>query len=70
VTVEVVVRGIELAGRHGVGDDERARPQRFRFDVWLALANDAPVASDRLEETVDYREILECVREVCTGRQY
>jgi dihydroneopterin aldolase len=70
MTVEVAVTGIELAGRHGVDDEERARPQRFRFDVWLALSSDAPIASDRLEDTVDYRQVVECVREVCTGRQF
>ncbi|MBD0330367.1 MAG: dihydroneopterin aldolase [Thermoleophilia bacterium] len=70
MTVEVALRGVELLGRHGVDDDERARPQRFRFDVTLVLASDAPAASDRLEDTVDYRAVLACVREVCTGREF
>jgi dihydroneopterin aldolase len=70
VTVEVSVTGIELTGRHGVDDDERARPQRFRFDVSLALADDIPVASDRLEDTVDYRDVVACVREVSASREY
>jgi dihydroneopterin aldolase len=70
VTAEVALRGVELLGRHGVEDDERERPQRFRFDVALVLASEAATASDRLEDTVDYRAVLACVREVCTEREF
>ncbi len=65
VTVEVI--GLELHGFHGVMEDERRDGQRFLFDLWL----DVPDAtSDRIEDAVDYREVVACVREVSDGRKF
>ena len=66
VTVELC--GLELEGRHGVEAEERERPQRFLYDLWLEVPDDA--TSDRLEETVDYRDVVRCVRELSDGRQF
>jgi dihydroneopterin aldolase len=65
VTVELV--GLEVFGRHGVDDDEREQGRTFLYDV--ALDVPAP-ASDRLEDTVDYRAVAACVREVSDAREY
>jgi 7,8-dihydroneopterin aldolase/epimerase/oxygenase len=65
VTVELV--GLEVFGRHGVDDDEREQGRTFLYDV--ALEVEAP-GSDRLEETVDYRAVAACVREVSDAAQY
>src|SRR5438309_1720193 len=66
VTVELV--GLEIEGRHGVEEQERARPQRFLYDLWLDVPDVA--LSDRIEDTVDYREVVACVRSVSDGRQF
>jgi dihydroneopterin aldolase len=65
VTVELV--GLEVFGRHGVDDDEREQGRIFLYDVALEVA--AP-ASDRLDDTVDYRAVAACVREVSDAREY
>lgn len=65
VTVELV--GLEVFGRHGVDDDEREQGRTFLYDVALDVA--VP-ASDRLEDTVDYRAVAACVREVSEAREY
>ncbi|MGH3084739.1 MAG: dihydroneopterin aldolase [Gaiellaceae bacterium] len=65
MTVELV--GLEVFGRHGVDDDEREQGRTFLYDV--ALEVEAP-ASDRLEDTVDYRAVAACVREVSEAREY
>jgi 7,8-dihydroneopterin aldolase/epimerase/oxygenase len=65
VTVELV--GLEVFGRHGVDDDEQEQGRTFLYDVALDVA--AP-ASDRLEDTVDYRAVAACVREVSEAREY
>ena len=67
ITVEVI--GLELHGFHGVHEDERRDGQRFLFDVWLDVP-DAAAASDRIEDAVDYREVVACVREVSDGRKF
>jgi dihydroneopterin aldolase len=65
LTVELV--GLEVFGRHGVDEDEREQGRTFVYDV--ALEVELP-AADRLEETVDYRAVAACVREVSDGSQF
>jgi dihydroneopterin aldolase len=67
VTVLVELASLEVPGRHGVEPEEREREQPFLYDVELELPE--PQA-DRIEATVDYREVVAVVREVSGGRQY
>jgi 7,8-dihydroneopterin aldolase/epimerase/oxygenase len=67
MTIELV--GLELHGYHGVNEDERRDGQPFVFDVWLEVP-DGTGASDRIEDTVDYREVAALVREVSDGRKF
>jgi dihydroneopterin aldolase len=69
VTVVVELAGLELHGRHGALAAEYEQDQRFLFDVWFELPDDA-ARSDRLEDTVDYREVAAAVREVSDGRRF
>lgn len=64
----IELRGLELHGHHGVSEEERERGQRFVFDVSGTLAR--PPAADRLEETVDYRELARCVRAVSDSKRF
>ena len=65
VTVELV--GLEVFGRHGVDEDEREQGRIFLYDIELDAARPQ---SDRLEDTVDYRAVAACVREVSDGARY
>ncbi|MEO5576537.1 MAG: dihydroneopterin aldolase [Gaiellaceae bacterium] len=65
--MRIELAGIELRGFHGVLDDERRDGQRFRFDVTLELAEPA---EDDIDATVDYRDVVACVREVSDGRAF
>jgi 7,8-dihydroneopterin aldolase/epimerase/oxygenase len=65
VTVELV--GLEVFGRHGVDEHEREEGRTFLYDVALEVG--AP-AADRLKDTVDYRAVAACVREVSDSAQY
>jgi len=67
--MRVQIQGIELRGFHGVLEHERTEGQRFLFDVELEVGEAAGV-SDRIEDAVDYREVVACVREVSDGRAY
>jgi dihydroneopterin aldolase len=67
MTIELY--GLELYGYHGVGEDERRTGQRFVFDLVLDTAGRAG-ETDALEDTVDYREVVRCVREVSDGTQF
>jgi dihydroneopterin aldolase len=65
----IELEGIELHGYHGVNEDERRDGQTFLFDVALEVA-DGTGASDRIEDTVDYRAVVALVREVSDGRKF
>jgi 7,8-dihydroneopterin aldolase/epimerase/oxygenase len=62
----IELEGLEVFGYHGVEEGERRDGQTFMFDVSLWPANE-PV-SDDIAETVDYRAVAACVREVSDGR--
>ena len=60
MSVLVELNGLEIPGRHGATPEEHARDQPFLYDLELEFME--PQA-DRIEETVDYREVVEVVRE-------
>ncbi len=68
--MRIELRGIVLHGRHGVLEEERRDGQRFLVDVELDLEHDDAARSDRIEDAVDYREIVACVREVSDAHSY
>ena len=65
--MRIELTGITLHGLHGVLDDERRDGQLFTFDVVLEV--DEP-ATDDIEATVDYRDVVACVREVSDGTAF
>lgn len=65
----VEVHGLELFGYHGVLPEEKATGQPFLYDVSLQVP-DAAGASDRIEDAVDYREVIRVVREVSDARSF
>jgi dihydroneopterin aldolase len=66
--IVVELHGLEVFGRHGVEEEERRDGRTFLYDVLLEVSDAA--ASDRLEDTVDYREVAACVREVSDRRHF
>ena len=68
MTIEL--HGIILHGYHGVLDEERRDGQRFLVDVELDLEHEQAARSDRIEDAVDYREVVARVRQVSDARAY
>ena len=68
MSVTVEIHGLEIEGRHGVEQEERTTPQRFLYDLRLEVPDAAQ--SDRIEDTVDYREVAAAVRGVSDSRQF
>jgi dihydroneopterin aldolase len=60
--VIIELAGIELFGYHGVLDEEKKNGQTFWYDVELEVGEWG--ATDRLAEAVDYRLVVDVVREV------
>ncbi|MGB2951846.1 MAG: dihydroneopterin aldolase [Gaiellaceae bacterium] len=68
MTITVELYGLEVPGRHGVEEEERRADQPFLYDLWLDVPDTA--LADRVEETVDYRAVVECVGEVSGRHQF
>jgi dihydroneopterin aldolase len=68
MSLTIELAGLELFGHHGASEEERERGQRFLFDVWADVADRA--RSDRIDDTVDYRELAACVREVSDSNNF
>ena len=68
MTIEL--HGIELHGFHGVLEHERREGQRFLVDVDLDLSDETAAATDRIDDAVDYRDVVSAVAEVSQARVY
>ena len=51
-------------------DDERIAGQRFLVDLELDLADDTAARTDRIEDAVDYRDVVATVVAVSDGHAY
>ena len=59
-----MLRNIQLAGRHGFYDHERATPQPFEVDIELFLDLQPAGIDDDLAKTVDYGRVHEIVARI------
>ena len=64
MTIELL--SLVVFGHHGYLEEERRLGQRFLVDLWVDV-DEGATASDRIEETVDYRRLAALVREVFAG---
>ena len=67
--VVIEVRGLELRGFHGALEEERTAGQRFVFDVRL-VAHDAGIRTDQLADTIDYTQVVACIRRVSDDHRF
>jgi dihydroneopterin aldolase len=63
----VEIHGLELFGRHGVGEQERSDGRTFMVDVTLHVQEPA---EDSIDATVDYRRARDVVRAVSDRESY
>jgi len=66
----ISVRSLEFQGRHGATADERKTLRRFQLDIDVHGNFAAAVASDRLDEAVDYYALCALALELGTGRTF
>jgi 7,8-dihydroneopterin aldolase/epimerase/oxygenase len=67
--VDIEIQGLEIYGYHGALPHEQEQGQPFLYDLTLVV-HDAGVRSDKLQDTVDYTQVVACVREVSTETRY
>lgn len=62
MTDELLIRGIECYGHHGVFEFEKREGQPFVIDLALGFDTAPAAASDDLQDTVDYGSLVLSVK--------
>jgi dihydroneopterin aldolase len=70
LTGTVQIRNVEFQGKHGASADERRSSRRFQVDVDLVVPLERAIESDRLADTVNYRDVCELIVQIGEARPY
>ena len=68
--MDIFIEGLEVYGHHGVGREEKVLGQRLIYDVRLTIEDCEAAYTDRMEDAVDYTEVLDLITEVATVKSY
>lgn len=63
----ILLEGMSFQGRHGVRPAERERPQEFKVDIEVDVDLSQPGRTDRIGDTVDYRQLHAIAKDVIEG---
>lgn len=63
----VILSDLRLRGRHGLGDDEHARPQEFAVTIECPTDGARAAASDAIGDARDYRRLRAIAADVIGG---
>jgi len=64
----VKIRNVEFQANHGATAGERRSARRFQVDVDLTFDMSKALESDRLADTINYKDVCEVVVEIGTSR--
>jgi len=67
---KIVMSGMQFYGYHGVFAEENKLGQRYQVDVELHLPLSKPGESDFIEDTVNYAEAYELIKEIVEQRVF
>jgi 7,8-dihydroneopterin aldolase/epimerase/oxygenase len=66
----ITIAGIKISTRIGVTPEERKAPQECQADLTLWGSFEAAAASDALDQSIDYCQVLSTVQAVAAEREY
>ncbi|MBR4642677.1 MAG: dihydroneopterin aldolase [Selenomonadaceae bacterium] len=64
---KIILKGLEIKGRHGCSEEERNHPQRFIVDAELYLDLLHAAKTDDLGDTIDYASVLDDIKKIVGG---
>ncbi|HHW45347.1 MAG TPA: dihydroneopterin aldolase [Clostridiales bacterium] len=67
---KIIIKGLEVFAYHGVYADEKQNGQPFLVDLTLYADFSKAASSDRLEDTINYAAVRECLTLALTGERY
>jgi dihydroneopterin aldolase len=66
----LVLSKISFEGRHGATPSERRSLRRFEADIEIDAPLDTAQSTDRLTDTIDYRQVAEIIVGIGTGKTH
>ncbi|MGJ8641535.1 MAG: dihydroneopterin aldolase [Opitutaceae bacterium] len=69
-STKIELKDLAFFARHGALSEEAKLGQRFKLDVVLRLQDELEFEDDSTDETVNYVEVYEAVKEVFTGFRF
>ncbi len=67
---KIKIRGLEIKATHGVHDFEKTTPQRFVFDVDLAVDFYEAAKCDDLSKSVNYSSVCKLIDKITRGNSF
>jgi 7,8-dihydroneopterin aldolase/epimerase/oxygenase len=67
---KILLKGMQFYGYHGVFAEENKLGQRYVVDAELHMPLELPGQSDRIEDTVNYAEVQELIRDIVEKQTY
>ena len=65
----VLIHGLEVVCRIGVGDDERSADQTLRLDIEIPVPGGLRGLGDSIDRTIDYHRVCEEVRALAASKE-
>lgn len=66
----IQIAGLQTYGYHGLFDEERRLGQKFRFDLEVTLRRVETHQDDKLDSSVRYDALADCVVELAGAMQF
>ena len=66
----ITIQGLELFACHGVKESERQLGQVFLLDLIMEADLSAACESDKLEDTINYAQVMDCAAQAFTAQPY
>lgn len=67
---KIVMKGMQFYGYHGVFAEENKLGQRYVVDAELHMPLDVPGRSDHIDDTVNYAEVQELIRDIAEKQTF
>lgn len=67
---KIILRDVEIYGRHGVNPEEKLNKQPFLIDVEMETDLSKPGQTDNLDDTVSYSAVNQLITQIVQNTSY
>ena len=67
---KIIIKDLKFYAYHGVNPEEKTEGQNFVLDIECSADLSLPCATDNVDDTVSYAQIIKLVRKVFTAEKY